>query len=284
MSPTPQTIIQTAEVPPIPGVLQQILALADDPRTTSSELEKLVSQEPALASQLLKWVNSAYYALPRRVSSISHAMILLGFSTVKSLASGLMLINAFNDMSTEHKEFVSRVWEHCLLGANFSKILSYREASTKQDDLFLAAMIHDVGYIILREYFAKRYAELLKKNHFPTPEEENAELGVNHVEIGTAILENWIFPEEVTELVRHHHNLNAYPGNKKDIAFLILSDKLSDLKHLRLFFEKEQKEVDPKLLDLFKLAGWEWPQVRAAKKKFLDAFEMTHRLFTQSNG
>lgn len=281
MSTNPLTIIQTAEIPPIPAVLQQILAMADNPNTTSAQLEKLVSQEPALVAQLLKWVNSAYYSLPKRVSSISHAMILLGFSTVKSIASGLMLINAFEDMELQDRNFVHQVWQHTLLTANFTKILAQREPISKQDDFFLAGMIHDVGYIVLREYFGKKYQTLIAKNPFPTPQEEDALLGVNHTVIGTALLKEWHFPEEVTELVRCQHAPDNYMGQKREIAFLTASDNLANQKNLRHFFLKEEHQVDKEELKIIQLTGWDWPRLKASKQKFLDASDMTQKLFAQ---
>ena len=127
-------IVQSAEIPSIPHILQQILSLADSPRTSSSDLEKYVAQEPALVAQMLKWVNSAAYAVPQRVSSVTHAMIMLGFSTVKSIASGMILVNTFDDMSGLDKQFVNHVWKHTLSSAAIMKVISKAEANSKKDD------------------------------------------------------------------------------------------------------------------------------------------------------
>lgn len=282
MSVNPLTIIQTADIPPIPHALQRILSLAENPNTTSVELEKLVSQEPALATKLLKWVNSAHYALPRKVSSISHAMILLGFATVKSIASGLMLINTFNDLDLEDREFVHSIWEHTLRAANFSKILSAREANSKQDDLFLAAMIHDIGYIVLSEYFGKRYQMLTRKDPFPAVPDEEALLGVNHVIIGVELLKQWHFPEDVIELVRCHHAFEEYKNDKKDMALLIVSDLLAHVDDLELFFELDESLVPEDFVRMLLAARWDWPRLRAAKAKFCDAMQMTKDLFPEA--
>lgn len=284
MSTNPLTIIQTADIPPIPHALQRILSLVENPNTTSAELEKLVSQEPALATKLLKWVNSAHYALPRKVSSISHSMILLGFATVRSIASGLMLINTFNDLELEDREFVHGVWEHTLRAANFSKIFTSQEGNSKQDDLFLAAMIHDIGYIVLSEYFGKRYQLLSRKNPHPKIADEDALLGVNHSVIGMTLLKQWHFPEEVIELVRCHHAFGEYMGPKKDLACLILSDLMSQETDLEAFFAREESELDPEFLQMLSLIRWDWPRLRAAAPKFIEAAKMTRDLFPEAPG
>jgi putative nucleotidyltransferase with HDIG domain len=284
VSTNPLTIIQTADIPPIPQTLQRILSLVDNPNTTSSELEKLVSQEPALATKLLKWVNSAHYALPRKVSSISHSMILLGFATVKSIASGLMLINTFDDLGLEDREFVHGVWMHSLRAANFSKILAGSEANSKQDDIFLAAMVHDIGYIVLSEYFGKRYQLLSRKNPYPAVADEDQLLGVNHAVIGMTLLKQWHFPEEVIELVRCHHCVSEYMGAKKDLVFLVLSDALAHETDLEAFFAREESTIDPEFIQMLSLIRWDWPRLRAASVKFGEAVKMTRDLFPESPG
>jgi HD-like signal output (HDOD) protein len=190
-----------------------------------------------------------------------------------------MLINAFEDMDLQDRTFVHQVWEHTLLTANFTKIFAYKEPISKQDDLFLAGMIHDVGYIVLREYFGKKYQVLMAKKTFPSVQDEDALLGVNHVMIGTALLKEWHFPEEVNELVRCQHKIDSYMGNKREIALLVASDELASQKNLRHFFLKEETQVDKEELKTIQLAGWDWPQLKSAKDKFLNAEDMTHKLF-----
>ncbi|OVE82801.1 hypothetical protein BVY03_00035, partial [bacterium K02(2017)] len=223
----PELIVQAAEIPSIPKVLQQILSLADRPSTSSADLEKYVTQEPALVAQLLKWVNSAAYALPQRVSSVAHAMILLGFSTVKSIASGMVLVNAFEEVNGLSKEYVRHIWEHTLTAAAFIKILTKRENNTRKDDFFLAAIIHDVGYLVLRQYFGEKYDKLISKDPYPSFQSEQDLLGTNHVEIGVELLMEWKFPENVIELVKYHHDDEGFEGPKTDLYYLKVSDDLA---------------------------------------------------------
>ena len=284
MTVSAKTIVQSADIPPIPGLLQQILSLADDPRTTSSQLEKLVSQEPSLAAKLLKWVNSAQYALAKRVNSVGHAMVLLGFSTVKSVASGMILINAFDDLHGVSKQVVRGIWEHTLLAANFTKILTRREPISKQDDLFLAAMIHDVGHLVMYQYFSKKYEALAKTVFFPLAEEEIQVFGVDHAQISAELLEQWRFPEDVIYLVKSHHKPRSFPGPAKDISYLIVCDKLSEQTDLTNFLKKKEAEIEPSLLDALKNITLSWKDLQdkaelfeATKQTVLKLFEGVSR-------
>ena len=279
MSLNPKSIIQYAEIPSIPSVLHQILSLADNPRTSSADLERYVTQEPALAAQLLKWVNSAAYALPQRVSSIAHAMILLGFSTVKSIASGMVLINAFDRVSGLSKEFIHQVWRHTLSAAALIKIFSKGEANSKKDDFFLAAMIHDVGYMVMKQYFHEKYDKLLATNPFPTVEAEDKALEINHAVIGAELLREWKFSEKVIDMVLFHHDLENYKGDKKDWYFLHVCDDLAHNDDLPAFFEQKQEDLAPELLADLQKIGWTWPKVLSEKENFIEAIEMIDNLF-----
>lgn len=273
-----KTIIQTAEIPSIPHVLQQILSLADNPRTSSSDLEKYVTQEPALVAQLLKWVNSAAYSLPQRVSSISHAMIILGFSTVKSIASGMILVNAFDDISGLSKEFVSKIWKHTLSAAAIMKILCKKEDPKARDDLFLAAMIHDVGYMVLRQYFGDSYDALFKKEEYPSPSLEQSKFKINHAEIGAELLTEWKFPESVISLVRYHHDFEEFEGDTKFLHYLRVADFMAEEENLTAFFDEEEEHLDMQFVDDLHAIGWTWAQIKKQQEDLLESLKTTENM------
>ncbi len=219
-------IVEGAEIPSVPHVLIEILALASDPGSSGRQLEKKIETEPGLVSHLLKTVNSAYHSLPRKVTSIRHAIALLGFSTVKSIASGLALIDAFNNLSHLSQQYVITVWKQSLASAGLTKILAGSRPRDKQDELFLAAMVHNVGHLVLAEYYGSEYAALTKTNPFPSVEEERECFDVDHAEVGAAILEAWQFADEVTDLVKSHHEHGSFEGDEADILCLGVCETL----------------------------------------------------------
>lgn len=279
MKVNPKMIVQSAEIPSIPHILQQILSLADSPRTSSSDLEKYVAQEPALVAQLLKWVNSAAYAVPQRVSSVTHAMIMLGFSTVKSIASGMILVNTFDDMSGLDKQFVNHVWKHTLTSAAIMKVISKAEANSKRDDYFLAAMIHDVGYLVLKQYFHQKYDALLKEDPYPDIHSERDVLGTDHVEVGVELLTQWKFSEIVIDMVRYHHEPALYPHNKRDVYYLRICDELAVFDGLEDFFAIDEHDVNEEFLNDLKIVSLNWRQLKDMKADILLAIEAVHNLF-----
>lgn len=279
MSDQPDIIVQAADIPSIPHVLQNILSLADDPRTSSSELEALVTQEPGLVSQLLKLVNSAYYGLPQKISSISHAMIMLGFSTVKSITSGLMLLNTFQGMQDLDKEYVVHIWRRGLISANLMKYFTRREQTVVKDDLFLAAMIHDIGHIVMRQYFQDQYSPLIAENLFPTVETEQEKFGVDHTQVGASLLKQWNFPEQVIQLVKRHHSPAEFEGTPRIIAYITVCDILAENKNnLTEFFAQESLELEENFSSALTLIDWPWENLQSQARQFVESADSVTQL------
>ncbi len=256
-------IIQEAEIPAMSAVLQQVLAMTNNPNTSNNDLEKLILTEPGLMAHILKLVNSAYYALPRRISAVGHAISILGFSTIKSLTSGLMLFNVFKDISGLEKDYIEAVWDRSLKSSAVMKILSKKEPLEHRDELFLAAMIHDIGHLILRQYFQGRYEELCDENPFPSIEKEQEALEVHHAEVGSELLIEWKFPEAVIQMVRFHHSPDLYETNSKDIHYINLCDWIADeSKELESLLQQEEESLDPALIEKIEAAGWSWRELQ----------------------
>jgi len=279
MNHNPKTIVQTAQIPPVPHVLQRVLSLVENPRTSSADLEKIVSTEPALSTRLLKWVNSAYYALPRKVSSISHAIILLGYSTVKSIASGMILLDAFDDMPKVQKDYVSQIWKHTLKASSIMKVLAAKEKQDVQDDLFLSAMISDVGYLVMSQYFQADYNKLIERNYFPSIEEEMEAFGINHAEVGSELLALWQFPEIVLKLVKIHHDTELPDDMKKLVHYLQVVDFLAYQTDLGEYLNRDVGQIDPSFLTLLNLIDWTWDRLKENKTIVLQSLTMIEQLY-----
>ncbi len=262
-------VIERAEIPAMSPVLQRVLALTNDPNASSADLEKLILQEPGLIIHILKLVNSAYYGLQRKISSLTHAISILGFSTIKSLASGLILYNLFKNIPGLDKAYISQVWDRCLKASAVMKILSAKESLALRDDLFLSAMIHDVGHLILKQYFKETYRELIEETPFPDPLIEQEKLETDHTEVGSDLLSLWRFPEKVTQLIRFHHLPADYPNDAKEIYYLVVCDHLSEKGgKLGAFLMQNEPLIDPQLLEWAKIIDWPWSRLQAARSEF----------------
>jgi HD-like signal output (HDOD) protein len=147
--------------------------------------------------------------------------------------------------------------------------LGARVDQALRDDLFLAAVTHDVGHLVLCQYFGERYGRLTIEGPQPPIALERHQLGVDHAETGAALLGEWRMPDRVIELVRWHHEPDRYPGTASDIAYLDLAETICSWKDLRVVLAEGTAgdAVRERVADHLEQIGWSWQQLgtRAAE-------------------
>lgn len=221
-----EDVLNASQIPSIPEALQQVLTAVASPSITGPQLEKLVLRDPGICVRILKTVNSSFHGLPNRITSINQAIVLLGFSTIKGIAAGLVIIETFGKMSQVEKTYLASVWGHCLGASALLPMLIEKlpgSLSTKKEDLLMAAVMHDVGHLIMSRHFGSRYLELRTESNFPSPEEERAHFGVDHQALSAELLKRWKFQPAVVDLVSAHHR---YDSPSLDLQCLIAADIL----------------------------------------------------------
>ena len=273
-----QRIIEGASIPSIPHILQTILALTSDPTSSGRALEEKIMAEPGLVTHLLRTVNSAYYGLLRKVSSIRQAVVLLGYTAVRSMASGLIMINTFNQLPRITRRYLQDVWAHSLTTAGLATVLAGNKPREKKDSLILAAMVHNVGHLVLAQYLETDYDELTQSDPFPPVTEERDRFGVDHAEVGALLLESWKFEKEIIDLVRAHHESEFFKGDHSLIGVLILSQALAKKSDsLKDFLAMEEEHVEEEILGMLPGVGLTWKELQGRRSAILQSIEVTRQ-------
>ncbi len=277
-----KAIVQAAEIPSVPQILQRILMMADDPRASAAQLEELIIQEPGLVTHLLKMVNSAFYARPQKIDSIRHTIVILGMNTVRSIASGLVMINSFDSLTGVSKKYIQAVFGHSIVSANMMNIFAAKESLSKREPLYLAGMVHDVGRLILAQHFREEYMDVTKEEPLPSIEKEKEMFEVDHSELGSELLDEWKFPDDVISIVRCHHDPESYEGDEKDIYYLKTSAFLSkQVNGMEEFLSQDKEKVEDDFLILLDRMGWDWSMVLENKEKIFQAIDLARLLMNR---
>lgn len=270
----PSEVILAARIPAIPAALQHIMDIANQPSTTSTQLEQQVLKDPSLCAQILKMVNSSFYALVQRVTSLNQAIILLGQSTVKSIAASLIMLETVGNTRNVTQFYLQRVWNRSVGCSGIVALLGKKESAGFQQKIFLAALVHDIGHLILSSQFKDQYFKLVVNEEFPTPEAELTHLGVEHAEVGAALLKLWGFPMDLVELVRLHHTTDSSPQLQKEIDMLEIGDLLADFPRRGKSFadvlaasEKTGLQWHDRLKDKLTAVGSSWELVQKYEEK-----------------
>jgi len=242
--------IKVRDIPSLPEIVTKVMEIVQDPRSSASQLSRIISHDPGLTTRVLRLVNSAYYGFPRQISSIQQAVTILGFTTMRGLVLSSSIFKIFspkNDLikMLDYKKF----WKHCLVSAISSKKINNYLQLSEQEDIFSAAILHDIGKIILDQYDHENYTLVLQEVSNPllsqkllAAEEKYCE--ISHQNIGYMIAEGWNLPESLSEVIRHHHDPMNSPENMKLTSIVHIGNIFShialDLNNLDVnLFDKE---------------------------------------------
>lgn len=204
-----EAIAKVSSLATLPEVTAQILRTVEDPRSSASQLHRIVSHDPALVTRILKVVNSSFYGLPGQIASIERAIVLLGLHAVKNLAVAASLGQLFRGNLKLCGEFTPKhLWAHCVGVGVTARGLARLMKLPLADEAFLAGMIHDVGLVVHLQVTPEKLRQVCERSlagegHFC--EIERQVIGVDHQEMGRALAAHWKFPRTCQMAAGYHH-------------------------------------------------------------------------------
>jgi putative nucleotidyltransferase with HDIG domain len=198
------------DLPPLPAVVVRVMQTINDPTTSAADLNRLISSDQAIASKVLRLVNSSYYGFPRRISTITHAVVILGFNTVRNLTTSLGVFNAFGPSGQRTALDRQQFWSHSIGVGVAAGVIAKRKAIPAKlaEEVFVGGLLHDMGKLFLDQYFPDQYAvaiKLARAAKISIWDAEKTALGVGHALVGKRIAEKWNLPPSLTSMITLHH-------------------------------------------------------------------------------
>lgn len=203
-------IVDISSIPTLPIVIERISRLLQNPKTSAEEIGKAITTDQALATKVLKLVNSAFYGFPGKISTITHAIVILGFSTIKNVVLTASIFDAFYKKNDETHNFnLELFWIHSIACGAAAQSIAKHIGFNEKEECFIAGLLHDLGKIIVCQYLPDEFnkALLLAKNKKILFFESEQELfNVTHQEIGAFLTERWNLPQNLQNAVKFHHS------------------------------------------------------------------------------
>jgi len=218
-----EKIEKIENLPTIPSILRKILGIIEDPKVSLQKISDFVASDPTLTARILKMVNSPVYGFPGRISSVSHAMVILGLNAVKGLLIG---VSVFEVM----KKNMVGLWEHSLSSAIYARIIATRKNLSSPEETSVAALLHDIGKVILLITFKEDYEKIIqsvKDKEGLLYELEKEYFGITHAEVGGFVAKKWNFPLKLTEPIMNHHRPQLSKNFELETAIVHISNILS---------------------------------------------------------
>ncbi len=194
-------------LPTLPQVVTKIASMVESPDTSAADVGRIIAKDQVLSARVLKLVNSTFYGFSRRVSTITHATVLLGFNVVKGLA---MSASVFDLLQQGGGDGLDRkhLWDHSIGTARVAGVLARKVGLHEPEEAVVAGLLHDLGKIALFATLPGEFTaivEVARKRHLLMHEAEVEVVGATHAQIGRWLLERWSLPEKLVEPIAFHH-------------------------------------------------------------------------------
>lgn len=195
-------------MPAFPKSVQRILELTRDINCAPKDLVQVIDKDPVVTVKVLRVVNSAYYSLPKQITSINHAVVYLGINTIKNLVLGIASIGmlpAENAAGFDSQQYLI----HSLTTASISKQLALRLGNADPMDCFIAGLLHDFGKVVFAQFMPKEFRKALDSSQWNETSLHLALreiIGVDHAVVGAMLVEKWRFPSDLIETIRHQYS------------------------------------------------------------------------------
>lgn len=231
LSPEVSKRLETAvdRMPAFPRSVQKILELSRDINCTPKNIMEVIEKDPVMTIKVLKVINSAYFSLPYKITSVDRAVVYIGINTIKNLALSLAAVGILPTRNEAGFD-TERYLQHSLVTAGIARYLASRYADGDVDpmDCYIAGLLHDFGKVVFAQFMPEDFHKALKRsdeNGRPLHESELEMIGADHAMVGAMLAKRWNFPDELVTCVRDHHTLPS--GNSLMAECLYLADRIS---------------------------------------------------------
>ncbi len=203
-----KALARLTEISSLPEITTRIVEVVENPKSTAQDMHDIVKNDPALASKILKVVNSAFYGLPSQISSLDRAIVMIGLSAVKNLALAASLARLFRPGNITDRFSARDLWTHCIAVGVCARLLAEKGIG-RGEEAFVAGLVHDMGLLVEFQLFPEKLKAVVEHcegtgGDFLAAERDT--IGADHQTFGAALAAKWKFPPGLRSAISHHHN------------------------------------------------------------------------------
>ncbi len=201
-------------IPTLPAIAMEAIRLMEGDQSNFSSIADLLQNDQVLSGRILHYANSAYVGARSEITTISRAISLLGFTTVRSIILSVAVFDCFSGPLASHRDDLVRFWLHSIGVAVTAETLATRLGFSQPDEAYLAGLVHDIGKLVcflhLPDGFLKVCQELERQGGYGVEaplalEVEEELMGITHTEVGKLVANQWLFPANLVKVMWLHH-------------------------------------------------------------------------------
>ncbi|MGD8492860.1 MAG: HDOD domain-containing protein [Desulfobacterales bacterium] len=270
-----------SDIPTLPTIVFELNKYLRDPDTSIKTVCDTIEKDQAIALKILKLVNSVFYGFKSKISDLRNAVVLLGYNAVRNAIVSLSVINAFLKRVKLMDFDISQFWKHSLAVAVTSKNIAQLSKKESPDNCFVGGLLHDVGKVILAQYFPKLFEAVwstLQNEHLTFYEAEQKSLPIDHSKIGAHLAAKWQLPQGLIDAIRWHHEFQPESKSANFVKNIYLANFIVNAydmdPDLRMDLSKMHPDVTKFMMDMMEDVG-DWytgltAEIDAAYSFFLE--------------
>ena len=225
-------VLNCPTLPSFPAVALEVLRLTQDQESDAAKLAAVMSSDAALTSRLLRTVNSSFYGHDHEISSVQHAVTILGVDSVKVLVLGMSLLRDLRRIRTAGFNPL-RFWQRSIYAATAARVVAMR-GKVNPETVFNAALLMDIGMLVLDQVLGGDvYADAIKgaRSHGEVAELERIALGMTHEDVAALLAEHWNLPDALAVPMGNHHREGAVenPVHRRLTEVIALAGRCADI-------------------------------------------------------
>ncbi|MDP3688938.1 MAG: HDOD domain-containing protein [Sulfurimicrobium sp.] len=251
MAPVASQLIRTLEItnlPSLPHILLRVLDMCNRDEASLQAIADIIGKDTALSSKVIGVSNSALFGRQNNLASLEQKLALLGLDMVQTIAISSSVYQVFNNLSSSPEFDLKVFWRHSLTSAFLAKLLAQEISYPHPEEAYLTGLLLDVGQLVLWSNFPKQYAALLaeKVDGIQLMARESEEIGINHCEAGSWLVNSWNLNSFMADAVLYHH----MPQDK-----IVDSHRLIQITHVANSLAKTDMDEEERILAGEKLLG-----------------------------
>jgi HD-like signal output (HDOD) protein len=206
----------------LPEIYLRVRDTINDPYSSIDKVSSIVSQDPNIASKILRISNSSFFGFASEITSINRAISIMGLSQLHDLVLAISVVRSFKGIPNNlinMKEF----WMNSVFCAVISRLLAGKCNVLDSERLFVTGLLHDIGHLLMYIHLPYQMADILtaaKQQHSSIAEVEKQALGFDYANVGGELLKAWKMPESYNEAVAYHTDLNKADEFKLDASVI----------------------------------------------------------------
>ena len=244
------------ELVSLPEIVHKINEMVNSEESNATDIARVISQDPAISTRILRVANSSLYGGARQIDSINRAVTILGTKQIRDLTLSTSVSRVFAGISNDVIS-VEDFWHHSLYCALLAKALAEKSKRVNADTIFTAGLLHDIGHLVMfnrvpEQAQAAILLTIQGDAGVPLHEAERQILGFDHAEVGADLAREWHLPDVLVSCIESHHDLHADTPYPEAVATIHIANVIASLPYSDIPAPEDIAGIAP---EAWKMAG-----------------------------